>query len=196
MANRVKYSRTPHLPWSQSKTSDDLSWADCSVFEGREVVVTEKIDGECTSIYHDCFTHARSTDTEHHPSRTRIKQLAAQIGFELPEGYRLCGENIYAFHSIFYINLPDYFLAFGIYDKNNFCLPWSDVEEICNLININTVPIIYKGIWDEKIIRNLWNGNGTYPTYQTEVLEPQFPQDFKSCEAERLCCENCGWFFL
>lgn len=41
-----------------------------------------------------------------------------------------------------------------------------------------------KGIWDEKIIRNLWNGNGTYPTYQTEVLEPQFPQDFKSCEAE------------
>ena len=35
-------------------------------------------------------------------------------------------------------------------------------------------------------------GFGTYPTYQTEVLEPQFPQDFKSCEAEdfsKLCAK-------
>ena len=181
---RFKYSRTMNLPWSGSDSSDDVWWKDCKNFEGQEIVVTEKMDGECTTIYHDSYVHARSVDTSHHPSRTHVKKLAGEIGYQIPSGYRVCGENLYAYHSIFYTELPAHFLAFGIYDKNNICLSWSDVEELCQLLGIFTVPVIYKGIWDEKLIRDLWQGKGTYPTYETSVLNPKFPEDFVLCESE------------
>lgn len=44
----VKYPRTYHLPFSESRTKDDRTLSDCSIFEGREVVVTEKMDGATT----------------------------------------------------------------------------------------------------------------------------------------------------
>ena len=62
---RYKYPRTTHLPWSRSVSVDDLVYRphlDHGVYpEGTEVVITEKMDGENTSIYHDGL-HARSVD--------------------------------------------------------------------------------------------------------------------------------------
>lgn len=43
---RYKYPRTYHLSSSPGKTSDDKVISDMSEFEGKEVVVTEKMDGE------------------------------------------------------------------------------------------------------------------------------------------------------
>ena len=40
-----KYPSTPHLPWSPGTTESDV-FVTPSVFEGKEVVVTEKMDGE------------------------------------------------------------------------------------------------------------------------------------------------------
>jgi hypothetical protein len=48
---RVRYPRTPHLPWSPGATDDDERILDASALEGREVVVTEKLDGETTTLY-------------------------------------------------------------------------------------------------------------------------------------------------
>ena len=45
MDTKVKYPRTPHLPWSSSLTEDDISGSD-KQFYGKMVVVTEKMDGE------------------------------------------------------------------------------------------------------------------------------------------------------
>jgi hypothetical protein len=59
---RIKYPRTPHLPWSPGATSDDIYQGNTSYFENKVVVVTEKMDGENTSIYRD-FVHARSIDS-------------------------------------------------------------------------------------------------------------------------------------
>ena len=53
----VKYPRTWHLPWSEGKTKDDRTLSDCKQFEGREVVVTEKMDGETLQSIH--FTYTR-----------------------------------------------------------------------------------------------------------------------------------------
>jgi hypothetical protein len=47
MTEPVKYPRTWHLPWSESESSDDVWLTDTKHFEGKEVVVTEKLDGEC-----------------------------------------------------------------------------------------------------------------------------------------------------
>lgn len=105
---RYKYPRTLHLPWSESVQSDDKMVSSCQHFEGKEVVVTEKMDGENTSIYCDGI-HARSLDSRHHPSRSWVKGLQARIGWQIPEGWRLCGENVYAVHSIRYDDLESYF---------------------------------------------------------------------------------------
>ena len=49
----TKYPRTPHLPWSPGASDDDVRVADTAMSEGREVVVTEKLDGENTTLYAD-----------------------------------------------------------------------------------------------------------------------------------------------
>ncbi len=50
---RVSYPRTPHLPWSPGVAADDVRVADLSGLARREVVVTEKLDGENTTLYSD-----------------------------------------------------------------------------------------------------------------------------------------------
>lgn len=183
MIQRVKYPRSYNFPWSGSDSSDDVWWDDCALFEGKEVVVTEKMDGECTTIYPDGHVHARSIDTNHHPSRSWIKAMAAQFAADIPVGHRICGENVFAFHSIFYTELPSYFLVYGIY-KGEECLPWADVEEICEILGLHTVPVIYRGLWDEKLIRAKWTGEGAFPTFGTTSEMPTFPADFTPTDAE------------
>lgn len=173
--DRTKYPRTMNLPWSGSESSDDVWWDDTTLFEGKEVVVTEKLDGECTSIYPDGHIHARSIDTRHHDSRSWVKRLAARISYDIPEGCRICGENVFAWHSIFYKELPTYFFVYGIYDGNR-CLSWGEVEEMCELLDLQTVPVIYRGLWDEKKISEISTDDGAFPTFNG-------PDD-DSCNAE------------
>jgi hypothetical protein len=173
-----------NLPWSGSESSDDVWWKDCSFFEGKKVVVTDKLDGEATTIYPDGHVHARSIDTDRHPSRSWVKQLAGRIAHDIPEGHRICGENVYAFHSIFYTELPTYFFVYGIYDENNNCLPWGDTEELCALLDLQTVPVLYSGVWDQKQILEGWTGKGAFPTFGSTAKLPKFPEDFTPTEAE------------
>jgi hypothetical protein len=42
----VKYPRTFHLPWSPGMNRDDRMMGDVAVFEGQEVMICEKLDGE------------------------------------------------------------------------------------------------------------------------------------------------------
>jgi len=189
---RTKYPRTMNLPWSQSNSSDDVWWSDTTAFDGREVVMTEKLDGECTTVYPDGHTHARSIDSKHHPSRSWMKSFAATFAYRIPQNFRICGENVYAYHSIFYDQLPSYFFVYGIYN-DNLCLPWDKVEAICEDLGLQTVPVLWRGVWDEKTVRERWveglECNGTFPTFALaedshEVPVPEFPRDFLPCEAE------------
>ena len=58
-----KYPRTFHLPWSPGVASDDKVIESLDAFVGREVVVTEKMDGENSSLYSNGHIHARSMDS-------------------------------------------------------------------------------------------------------------------------------------
>ena len=123
-----KYPRTPHLPWSPGASSDDV-WIDTfALFEGSEVVITEKMDGENTTLYAD-HIHARSLDSRHHPSRSWVKGLHQSIAHLIPAGWRICGENLYARHSVGYEALPSYFMVFSIWDEHNHCLGWEQTVE-------------------------------------------------------------------
>lgn len=160
---RTKYPRTRHLPWSPGATSDDKVHEDVERwFAGREVVVTEKVDGENTTFYADGFCHARSLDSAHHPSRAWVKAVAAQVAAELPTGWRVCGENVYARHSIGYDELPSYFLVFGVYDDQNRCLSWDATVEWATLLGLALVPVLYRGPWSEPRIRAAWSGTSAF----------------------------------
>lgn len=77
-----------------------------------------------TSLYIVNGFHARSVDSRHHISRDWLAQFHSSIAYNIPEGWRICGEYLYAKHSIFYENLPSYFLGFSIWNekKMNACL--------------------------------------------------------------------------
>jgi len=150
--DRVKYPRTYHLPWSPGTTSDDRVLDSLADLQGQSVVVTGKMDGENTTLYPD-YMHARSIEYDARPSRSWVRALHARIGPDIPAGWRLCGENLYAKHSIHYERLPDYFLVMSVWNDRNVCLSWNDTCEWSELFGLRTVPVLYEGPWDERAVR-------------------------------------------
>ena len=155
--NPVKYPRTPHLAWSQGAGSDDVHLPDDSRLRDGPLVVTEKMDGENTSLYGppEFHMHARSLDSRHHPSRSWVKQLHARIMHRIPEGWRVCGENLFARHSIGYRDLPDYFLAFSVWTEQNQCLDWDATLSFCADLGLHTVPELLRTRWDAPAFQSL-----------------------------------------
>jgi hypothetical protein len=150
----VKYPRTPHLNFSPGRTKDDRVLKDNSIFEDKEVVATIKMDGENTTGYYDGYVHARSTDSDNHPSRNWVKNYLSNVLYHLPFGWRICGENLYAKHSIHYKTLQSYFNAFSLWDASNNCLSWTETEEYFALLGLVSTPVVYRGIWDkEKVMK-------------------------------------------
>lgn len=155
MLDLFKYGRTPHLPWSSSVTEDDIIQENLEFLNG-EIVITEKLDGENTTMYHD-YIHARSLDSKHHASRDWVKALHGQIKQCIPKGYRLVGENVYAKHSIKYTDLDSYFYIFNVWDDLNNCLSWEEVEDFAFILDLRTVPVIFQGQLNVKSIHSLWD---------------------------------------
>lgn len=152
--SRVKYPRTNHLPWSPGVTDDDRIMKDLSLFEGKRVIVSKKMDGENTNMYTD-HIHARSLDSRGGVDRAWIKQFWANIAHDIPVDWRICGENLWAEHSIHYKALPSYFLGFSVWNELNKCLSWDDTLQYFELLGITPVQVIYDDVWDEKKIRAL-----------------------------------------
>lgn len=149
---KIKYPRTYHLEWSEGKGSDDKTQFDLSNFEGKEIIITEKMDGENTTMMNDGF-YARSLDSNNHPSRNFVKGIWGNIKHEIPNNFRICGENLYAEHSLRYENLPSYFMVFSIWE-NEKCLSWNETIEYCDLLGLTTVNVLYQGIFDLEMIKN------------------------------------------
>jgi hypothetical protein len=141
--DRVKYPRTLHLPNSPGASSDDVYLSDLTDLAADEVVLTEKMDGENTTIGRG-YVHARSVDSAAHPSRTWVRALAGRLEHEIPVGVRVCGENLYARHSIGYDRLPSYFLVFSIW-QDDVCLDWDNTQEWADLLGLSCVPVLYRG---------------------------------------------------
>lgn len=164
----VKYPRTHHVPWSPGMNEDDRMMKNMSNFEGKRVIVTEKMDGENTTMYQDHF-HARSVDSPNHPSRSWAKNFWGNIAADIPEYWRICAENLYAQHSVPYEDLASYLMGFSVWNEKNVCLSWDDTQEWFELFNIKSVPVLYDGIYDEKKIKALWT-NDRWSTSEGNVM--------------------------
>lgn len=149
-----KAARTLHFTWSPGVQSDDKVIQSLDAFINKEVILTNKRDGENTSMYRDYF-HARSIDSRFHPSRSWVKSKWAQICGDIPEGWRVTGENVFATHSIHYTDLETYFYGFGIWDEQNIRLGWDTILEWFALLDITPVETLYRGPFDERVIRDI-----------------------------------------
>jgi hypothetical protein len=141
-----KYPRTPHLPWSLGRSDDDVSLEKSDIFKGRPIVISTKYDGENTTLTRDSI-HARSILTPSHSSRDWVRALWGKIRYSIPEDMRVCGENVYATHSIHYTSLKSYFLVFSIWE-DDMCLSWDETLEYCDLLGLTTVRVLYRGSYD------------------------------------------------
>lgn len=157
---RHSYPRTFHLPWSEGATSDDKKLSNCNSFIGKEIIVTEKRDGENTTGYSDGYVHARSVDGTGKEYQSFFIKKWGEVSFRLPDTLRVCGENLYAKHSISYDNLTDYFEMFGVYDGTR-RLHWDECLLWAEELNLTVVPVLYRGIWDEKKVKSICNSIDT-----------------------------------
>jgi hypothetical protein len=177
-----KHARTPHLPWSPNrgvdsdKTMGRMAYEEGLFLKIPEIVLTLKMDGEQISMYHDIY-HARSMESGYHPSRSWVGGLHGRIRHEIPENVRIVGENLYAAHSIRYFDLPSYFLVFAIFE-NNVAYSWTDTKDFAALLGLETVPELYRGIYDRKMLERFW----PEPMYSEEaegyVLRPAAAFDY------------------
>lgn len=149
-----KYPRTAHFSRSPGASADDKRLKSTSALQGTRVVVSEKMDGENSTLYDD-YIHARSIDGRYHPSRARIKQFHSAVRHDIPTGWRVCMENMTAVHSIRYEGLPSLFIGLSIWNDRNVCLPWDETVEYFQLMRIAPPRVLYDGIFDEDLIMEI-----------------------------------------
>lgn len=147
----MKYPRTYHLPYSPGATKDDKrlqgNWFD--FYNGKEIVITSKLDGENT-----CMTandvYARSHGA---PTRSPWSQnlwdpqegLYCKIKPYIGKNEEVFGENLYGEHSIHYDRLPSYWHMFAVNNGVNW-YSWNDVETMAKIMNVLTVPVLWRGV--------------------------------------------------
>jgi len=177
----VKYPRTMHFAWSENLQNDDRRLLTEKGFAGEEIVVTEKLDGENTTMTRD-YIHARSLDSKDHLSRGWVKGLHGKIQHEIPENFRICGENMYAVHSIPYDSLESYFYVFNIWERGE-CFSWDETTEYSELLGLKAVRVLYRGPWDRQKLIDL---AGSIDRGQCEGYVARVARRFRAHEFSRV----------
>ena len=149
----LKFPRIKHLPWSPGRTEDDLVHTSTSLLAlaAADVVITEKLDGENFSLYSD-YLHARSPTGRSRPDQSWLRRWHSEHAADIPPKWRLCGEYLFATHSIHYRALQSYFYLFAVFNERNVALPWADTADWAALLGCPTVPVLYQGPWDVSAI--------------------------------------------
>ena len=136
METRIKHPSTPHLPWSQEVAGDDKKITTLAPFAGREIWVSEKMDGESTTGYYPGVMHARSLDSAHNETRDWIKSMMTGMGYQFPRGWRFVFENVAYYHSINYRSLPSFAYLLMIWNEQNVRLAYDDICEWADKLDL------------------------------------------------------------
>lgn len=173
MSDIIKYPRTPHLEGSRlQKGDEDLSQIPFNIIKDKYLVIEEKVDGANTGIsFNDGELLLQSrghflTGGYRERHYNLFKQWANNYKYALyevlGERYIMYGEWLYAKHSIYYDKLPNYFLEFDVYDKENKVFLSTDRRhELLKNLDVKSVPVLASGKFQklEDILEFLGNSN-------------------------------------
>jgi hypothetical protein len=144
----TKYGRTYHFPFSPGTTSDDRISKEYNFLENKEIVITEKLDGQNDGMNkYGVYARSHATFTEH-PWDRAIWDIHARVKHMIGDDEFIFGENMYAIHSLHYKALESYYYIFGIRVKDEW-LSWDDTLEYAYCLNLPTVPVLYRGTTDD-----------------------------------------------
>ena len=153
-----KYPRTRHVEGSRLQPGDEdldqVSWASLA---DRYLIVEEKIDGANAGVSFDDAGRLHLQSRGHYLSAggrekhfALFKTWAAThrdaLWEVLGERYLMYGEWVYAKHTVFYDELPHYFLEFDIFDRHEKeFLDTDRRHEMLRSSPVVSVPVIHRG---------------------------------------------------
>ena len=157
-----KYEKTFRIlvPQVNVKGKHFLSQKELQGLLNGKVTITEKLDGANTGIIRtkDWFRLQKRgslVDASEHEQFNFFKAWAdthCESLLKIPKNFRVYGELMRCVHTIHYQHLPDWFLVFAVYDddKSRY-LPWPQVEDLCNVLGLCTVPLVALDTYVEKL---------------------------------------------
>ncbi len=131
MSELYKYPRTQHIEGSGLQPGDeDLNVVPFEEFAGRFLVVEEKMDGANSAVSFSSegalllqsrghYLVGGEREKHFHLFKAWAKRYTAELWEALADRYVMYGEWLYARHSVFYTDLPHYFMEFDLFDKTN-----------------------------------------------------------------------------
>lgn len=159
MKRFVRFPHTAHLAWLGAECPRDdkvLSSAEASAFLAGKVVVEEKLDGANLGISVGRAGGIQMQNRGEYLTApfsgqfTRVASwLAARediLAEALSDNLILFGEWCTARHSLDYAELPDWFLAFDIYDREE-CRFWNTArrDDLLGRLGLCAVPTLFAG---------------------------------------------------
>lgn len=201
-----KYPSTPHLcVLGQNMIRGDkvLSNDEYNEFMRDELVIEEKVDGANLGISVDRFGNIKAQNRGNYIEKPYngqwvkldewIKPKTQQFFEVLGEQFILFGEWCFAKHSLYYDNLPDWFLGFDIYDQANArFLSCARRDFAFEKLGISSVPKFAKGhfafnslfgfLLKSKLCDSvpegifLRNDNGDWSRARAKLVRPEFIQ--------------------
>ncbi len=181
----LKYPRTPHLQGSRLGEGDeDLSQIPFENIFNKNIVIEEKIDGANCAISFDTDNSLLLQSRGHYLDggyKERHYNLFKSWAYSnrevlftvLGTRYVMYGEWMYAKHTVFYDLLPDYFMEFDIYDReNDIFLDTDSRRDLTEKMEIiHSVPVLARGKFKTKKDILSYLGTSNYISENhTEVL--------------------------
>lgn len=147
----MKYPRTYHVPFSPGATKDDKKLKDgwFEYYRGKEIVLTEKLDGENSCLCQKgvfARSHAAETRSPWSINLWGDDGLYWKVKGFIDDDLLVFGENLYGEHSIHYSKLKDYFHVFACYNETtDKWWSWDDVKFVSKVLGVPHVPTLWRG---------------------------------------------------
>jgi hypothetical protein len=142
MMEYTKYPRTYHLPWSNPSKGDRSMTVLPQVWYDEDIVVTDKIDGQNITMYHD-YIHSRAVVGARIDSWT--KNMWSKIAHNIPVGWRVCGDSVAITHTV------DYERDFWMHSiwNGDTALSWDETKVWASLLDLTLVHELFRGSFED-----------------------------------------------
>lgn len=156
----LKFPHTPHLMWlaaGQPRADKVLTEQEADSLLANPLIVEEKVDGanigisvappEALVVQNRGTILGPSAHPQFAPLWPWLAQRRLALIRALGDHLTLYGEWCFAVHSVAYSALPDYFLAFDVYDRTvDRFFSTLRRNEFCAQLGISTVPTVARGV--------------------------------------------------